>query len=116
MVSGNTSKYVEGFESFAVDDEIMLANLKQAMDYTKANKKISTFQKTSSNNQNNETEVLDEDQTKNNSDTKGTSAKMESAFNKPTFAFKKTSPLTKSEISNDSTTQTLPQKLSSQKI
>jgi hypothetical protein len=41
MVVGNTSKYVEGFESFTLDDEMMLANLKQAVNYTKANMAIS---------------------------------------------------------------------------
>jgi hypothetical protein len=45
MVVGNTSKYVEGFESFTADDEIMLANLKQAVNYTKANMAISDVSK-----------------------------------------------------------------------
>jgi hypothetical protein len=41
MVLGNTSKFVEGFESFTADDEMMLANLKQAVNYTKAKMAIS---------------------------------------------------------------------------
>jgi hypothetical protein len=41
MVVGNTSKYIEGFESFTADDVILLANLKQAVNYTKANRAIS---------------------------------------------------------------------------
>ena len=41
MVSGNTSKYVEGFESFTADDEMMMNNLKQAVNYTKSNMNIS---------------------------------------------------------------------------
>ena len=41
MVLGNISKYVEGFESFTADDEMMLANLKQALNYTKSNMAIS---------------------------------------------------------------------------
>ena len=42
---GNTSKYVEGFETFTVDDEMMLANLKQAVNYTKANMAIGDVNK-----------------------------------------------------------------------
>ena len=49
MVVGNTSKYVEGFESFTADDEMMLANLKQAVNYTKANMAISDVDKELSN-------------------------------------------------------------------
>ena len=45
MVVGNTSKYVEGFETFTVDDEMMLANLKQAVNYTKANMAIGDVNK-----------------------------------------------------------------------
>ena len=52
MVVGNTSKYVEGFESFTVDDEIMLANLKQAVNYTKANMEISNIDNNTSNSNN----------------------------------------------------------------
>ena len=40
MVIGNESKYIEGFESFTIDDELMLSNLKQALQYTKENKSI----------------------------------------------------------------------------
>ena len=40
MVIGNESKYIEGFESFTIDDELMLSNLKQALQYTKDNKSI----------------------------------------------------------------------------
>jgi len=41
MVSGMTSKYVEGFTLFTADDEIMLSNLKQAINYSKQNLAIS---------------------------------------------------------------------------
>ena len=41
MVLGTTSKYVEGFTLFTADDEIMLANLKQAINYSKQNVAIS---------------------------------------------------------------------------
>jgi hypothetical protein len=34
MVVGKTSSFVEGFKSFSVDDELMLANLKQALNYS----------------------------------------------------------------------------------
>ena len=40
MVLGNTSKYVEGFESFTADDQLMVSNLKQAVNYTKENMAI----------------------------------------------------------------------------
>jgi len=40
MVIGNESKYIEGFESFTIDDELMLSNLKQALQYTKDNRSI----------------------------------------------------------------------------
>jgi len=41
MVSGMTPKYVEGFTLFTADDEIMLSNLKQAINYSKQNLAIS---------------------------------------------------------------------------
>jgi hypothetical protein len=34
MVVGRTSNYAEGFKSFTADDELMLANLKQALNYS----------------------------------------------------------------------------------
>ena len=35
MVLGNRSKFTEGFTSFTADDDLMLANLKQALNYSK---------------------------------------------------------------------------------
>ena len=35
MVLGNSSKFTEGFTSFTADDEMMIANLKQALNYSK---------------------------------------------------------------------------------
>ena len=35
MVLGNSSKFTEGFTSFTADDELMIANLKQALNYSK---------------------------------------------------------------------------------
>ena len=40
MVVGRTSHFVEGFKSFTADDELMLANLKQALEYSKENLSI----------------------------------------------------------------------------
>jgi hypothetical protein len=40
MVYGKTSKYVEGFKSFTSDDDLMLANLKQALNYSEDNLSI----------------------------------------------------------------------------
>jgi len=37
MVVGKTSSFVEGFKSFTTDDELMLANLKQALNYSADN-------------------------------------------------------------------------------
>lgn len=37
MVVGRTSNFVEGFKTFTVDDELMLANLKQALHYSADN-------------------------------------------------------------------------------
>lgn len=41
MVLGNSSKYIEGFQTFTIDDDLMLANLKQAVSYTKDSMAIS---------------------------------------------------------------------------
>ena len=35
MVVGRTSNFIEGFKSFTADDDLMLANLKQALEYSK---------------------------------------------------------------------------------
>lgn len=35
MVLGNSSRFTEGFTSFTADDELMIANLKQALNYSK---------------------------------------------------------------------------------
>jgi hypothetical protein len=35
MVLGNSSKFTEGFTSFTADDDLMIANLKQAINYSK---------------------------------------------------------------------------------
>ena len=35
MVLGNSSKFTEGFTSFTADDDLMIANLKQALNYSK---------------------------------------------------------------------------------
>jgi hypothetical protein len=40
MVVGRTSNYAEGFKSFTADDELMLANLKQALNYSADNLSI----------------------------------------------------------------------------
>ena len=40
MVIGRTSNFVEGFKSFTADDELMLANLKQALNYSSENLSI----------------------------------------------------------------------------
>lgn len=40
MVYGISSKFTEGFTSFTVDDELMIANLKQAVNYSKDNLSI----------------------------------------------------------------------------
>jgi hypothetical protein len=53
MVVGNTSKYVEGFESITADEEMLLSNFKQALNYTKAKKNISELKNNNSNNSNN---------------------------------------------------------------
>ena len=37
MVVGRTSNFVEGFKTFTADDELMLANLKQALNYSADN-------------------------------------------------------------------------------
>lgn len=37
MVLGNSSKFTEGFTSFTADDDLMIANLKQALNYSKEN-------------------------------------------------------------------------------
>jgi len=63
MVVGRTSNFVEGFKSFTVDDELMLANLKQALNYSAENLSIpdaklnlpSTTKQSSNNKNNNNT-------------------------------------------------------------
>ena len=40
MVVGKTSNFVEGFKSFTADDDLMLANLKQALNYSADNLSI----------------------------------------------------------------------------
>lgn len=40
MIPGRTSNFTEGFQSFTVDDDLMLANLKQALEYSKENLSI----------------------------------------------------------------------------
>jgi len=35
MVLGKISNFTEGFQSFTADDELMIANLKQALEYSK---------------------------------------------------------------------------------
>lgn len=40
MVVGTTSSFVEGFKSFTADDDLMLANIKQALNYSSENLSI----------------------------------------------------------------------------
>lgn len=40
MVIGQTSKFIEGFKTFSADDELMLANIKQALNYSSDNLSI----------------------------------------------------------------------------
>jgi hypothetical protein len=59
MVVGRTSNFVEGFKSFTADDELMLANLKQALNYSAENLSIPDAKlNLSSNNDDNENNTI----------------------------------------------------------